>query len=638
MPGPAIHHIIADRLQSRIRQNTGLGNTLSPAEYADLQLLLSDKKNLPYLFLGCQGPDFLFFNLKDLNPSIGKLAEYYYDVYDFIEEFKRTLLAAVPQPVLDALAAFDEAVDDVIEDSALLSEIKQTFDDLNRLLDGFLGTLTEMLKKFISEFNVYDIMSHPYRDGVKWWWFDALHYRKTGKFATALLEATRDRTSPLHLYSLGYLTHVAADTVGHPYVNLFSGGPYRSQSQRHKTGENYQDVFNLLGVTGQDWNYSRLHALYNFNYTGVINDTKPDRTTSLPDDLAELIARTINSIYQEDAIPGPDYGASVTAGDINDTYRTWYRWLTSATDTGTLPPPVAYSLTKELREVWEKTIDNLDDAGDLIESAVDSAGDFGILSIFIILAALIAAAVMAAAALADGVAGAIATLGTSTIRYAACLIYEQVYNAFQIFRLGVALNGLAFPMREHLGEPRFRQFITPSLPDFTGVTGPMVAPFLPLLRYKPALLNDPLGVIFSNERHLVYPLTAGEKTATQGAPPSYFNQLPTHYAFGEIFLDLELLDLLTDFTAVTDRSEGALIETLGRRTLGNALDLSGALYDRWFQFARLPDFNLDADRGYGYLCWTQISDGAADPVNFPNPLRTNVSAADPVAVNLEAIP
>ena len=638
MPGPAIHHIIADRLQSRIRQNTGLGNTLSPAEYADLQLLLSDKKNLPYLFLGCQGPDFLFFNLKDLNPSIGKLAEYYYDVYDFIEEFKRTLLAAVPQPVLDALAAFDEAVDDVIEDSAMLSEIKQTFDDLYRLLDGFLGTLTEMLKKFISEFNVYDIMSHPYRDGEKWWWFDALHYRKTGKFATALLEATRDRTSPLHLYSLGYLTHVAADTVGHPYVNLFSGGPYRSQSQRHKTGENYQDVFNLLGVTGQDWNYSRLHALYNFNYTGVINDTKPDRTTSLPDDLAELIARTINSIYQEDAIPGPDYGASVTAGDINDTYRTWYRWLTSATDTGTLPPPVAYSLTKELREVWEKTIDNLDDAGDLIESAVDSAGDFGILSIFIILAALIAAAVMAAAALADGVAGAIATLGTSTIRYAACLIYEHVYNAFQNFRLGVALNGLAFPMREHLGEPRFRQFITPSIPDFTGVTGPMVAPFLPLLRYKPALLNDPLGVIFSNERHLVYPLTAGEKTATQGAPPSYFNQLPTHYAFGEIFLDLELLDLLTDFTAVTDRSEGALIETLGRRTLGNALDLSGALYDRWFQFARLPDFNLDADRGYGYLCWTQISDGAADPVNFPNPLRTNVSAADPVAVNLEAIP
>ena len=144
-----------------------------------------------------------------------------------------------------ALAAFDEAANEIIEDSALLSEIQQTFDDLNRLLDGFLGTLTEMVKRFVSEFNLFDLVSHPYRDGVaageKWWWFDALHYRKTAQYATALLEQTRDMNSPLHLYALGYLTHVAADTVGHPYVNLFSGGPYRAQAQRHKTGENYQD-------------------------------------------------------------------------------------------------------------------------------------------------------------------------------------------------------------------------------------------------------------------------------------------------------------------------------------------------------------------------------------------------------------
>ena len=41
-----------------------------------------------------------------------------------------------------------------------------------------------------------------------------MHYRKTGKFAEAMLEATRDMSSPHHLYALGYLTHVAADTVG----------------------------------------------------------------------------------------------------------------------------------------------------------------------------------------------------------------------------------------------------------------------------------------------------------------------------------------------------------------------------------------------------------------------------------------
>lgn len=641
MPGPAMHHLIADRLASRIQSNAGLGPAVGPAEYAQLQTLLADAKNLPYLFLGCQGPDFLFFNAKDVNPTIGEMVELYYDVYDFIEQFKRTLLKAVPQPVLDALEAFDEAVDTVIQDSALLSELQQTFDDLNRLLDAFLGTLTEMVKKFISDFNVFELFSHPYRDGVgageRWWWFDALHYRKTGQYSTALLEATRNMNSPLHLYALGYLTHVAADTVGHPYVNTFSGGPYRSHAQRHKTGENYQDVFNFLGVTNRDWNYSKLHALYNFNFDGTISDTEPDTFTNLPGELAQLIADTINSIYQEDPDPDPDYGARITAENVNDTYRTWYRWYKSATDTGTLPPPVAYSFTAELREVWEKTVDNLEDAGELIKNAVDSAGDFGILSIFLILAAAVVAAVMAAAALADGIAGAIATVGTSTIRYAACLIYEQLYNAFQNFRLGVALNGLAFPMREHLTEPRFQQFVTPAVPDSTGVTAAMIAPFLPKLKWEPSLLANPLGFIFNQERHLVYPITAGEQASVRAAPQSYFNRMATHYAFGDIGFNPEMLAMLAQLHDEPDRLEPQLLQLVNDDELGNALDLSGALYNRWFQGERLPDFNLDADRGYAYLCWTQRTgpQDPPDPVNFPNRLKTNPEVP---AVGLEVIP
>jgi hypothetical protein len=562
-------------------------------------------------------------------------------VYDFIEQFKRTLLEAVPQPVLDALAAFDEAVDEVIEDSALLSEIKQTFEDLNGVLTAFLATLTEMVKKFISNFNVFNLVAHPYRDGEspgEWWWFDAMHYRKTGQYASALLEATRDMSSPLHLYALGYLTHVAADTVGHPYVNIYSGGPYRSHSQRHKTSENYQDVFNFFGVAGQDWNYSKLHALYNFNFSGVINEDEPDEFTNLPGDLAQLIADTLNLVYREGPGSGGLYAASITAETVNDTYRTWYRWFKSATDTGTLPPPVPYSLTKELREVWEKTVSNLEDAGDFLENAVDSASDFGILSIFLILAAAVVAAVMAAAALADGIAGAIATVGTSTIRYTACLIYEQLYDAFQNFRLGVALNGLAFPMREHLTEPRFQQFITPAVPDSTGVTAAMIANRLPILRADSSLLSDPLGAIFSGERHLVYPLASAEKAPVQAGLISYFNQLPTHYAFGRIPLTPDLLDELANLTAMADRSETSLPPILSEASLGNALDLSEALYDRWFQGKRLPDFNLDADRGYSYLCWTQVLGGIPDPVNAPRKLKTNDDAEPDLLVSLEFIP
>jgi hypothetical protein len=628
--------MVADRLKADIQSNRGLGQA---ADYAALQALLADPKNLPYLFFGCHGPDPFFFNTKDLNPTIGKLVEIYNDVGDFLREFEQMLLSAVPQPVLDALAAFDEAVNQVIEDSALLSEIKQTFEDLNNVLTGFAAVLSEALKRYVSDFNLFDLISHPYRDGAAegdWWWFDTMHYRKTGRFVQALLEDTRNASSPLHLYALGYLTHVAADTVGHAYVNLYSGGAYRSHAQRHKTGENFQDVFNLLNTPpwGVDWNYSKYHAYYNFNYTGVISNTEPAEDPTLPPDLAALIADVLNRIYQEDADADPDYAKKVTASDVDDTYRLWYRFMRSFTDSGTLPPPVPYSLTAELREVWEKTLDNLGDVGDFIEDAVDTASDFGILAIFIILAALAVAAVMAAAAIADGIAGAVATLGTSTIRYAACLIYEQLYNAFQCFRLALALNGLGFPMREHLSEPRLRQFLTPSDPDVTGVTAEQVAASEPLLRFSPSFLSNPLAAIFNQERHLLYPLTDGEKRAVRPAPASYFAERPTHYAFGRIPLDGDLLDQLVALAASPNRQESDLTGLLQDRTLGNALTLSGELYDRWFRGKALPSFQLDADRGYGYICWTQRGDAPHQPAR----LVTNSSAADPTEVQLEVLP
>lgn len=634
MPGPALHHLIVDRLRAAVQANDGLGESLTAADYAPIQALLADPRNLPYLFVGCHGPDPFFFNTTDLNPTLGSLVATYHDVADFLRDFEQMLLSAVPQPVLDALAAFDEAANQVIQDSALLSEIQQTFDDVNATLGAFVPVLTEGLKRFVSDFNLFDLVSHPYRDGAaegEWWWFDAMHYRRTGRFTEAMLEATRDRTSPLHLYALGYLTHVAADTVGHAYVNLYSGGPYRSQAQRHKTGENFQDVANLLDVTNVDFNHSKLHALYNFNFTGTISDTEPDEHPRLPDDLASFLADTLNRIYQEDADPDPDYAPRISAGEIDDTYRLWYRFMKGFTESGTLPPPVAYSFTGELREVWEKAVDNLEDVGEFLEDAVDTASDLGILSIFVLLAALAIAAVLAALAIADAVAGAIATLGTATIRYAACLIYEQLYNAFQSFRLALTLNGLGFPMREHLGEPRLRQFTTPAHPDPTGVSAAAVAAFEPLLRFSHSGL---LGALFHQERHLIYPLTDGERSAVRPAPPSYLAARPTHYAFGRIPLDLDLIEQLTGLAAGPDRREADLLALLGERTLGNALDLSGALYERWFRGEALPDFNLDSDRGYGFLCWTQPGDAP----HTPSPLVTHGGGGNPTPVQLDVLP
>ena len=249
MPGPALHHMICDRLRFDLMSSTGLGNTLPASRYNAIDAQLANPGSLPYLFLGCQGPDFLFFNTKDMPGPIHDLVTAYFDVYDWIKNFLRDLKALVPQPVLDALSALNEAANEVVTSSSTLTELQQLFGNMKAVVTALTSTLLEAVKKFISDFSLFDIISHPYRDGVPknepWWWFDAMHYRHTGKFARRLLEKTKPGTQ-LHLYAIGYLTHVTADTVGHPYVNAISGGPYRSHAQRHKASENYQDVLNFL--------------------------------------------------------------------------------------------------------------------------------------------------------------------------------------------------------------------------------------------------------------------------------------------------------------------------------------------------------------------------------------------------------
>src|SRR5688500_19753304 len=123
MPGPALHHMIANELRRNINLGHGLG---SSASYAQLQSLLALKGNLPYLFLGCQGPDFLFFNTKDWPAGpLGDGVKMYYEVYDAIDDIKKAVLKLVPAPVIAAIEAAGDAADAVVSSSSTLTELKQ---------------------------------------------------------------------------------------------------------------------------------------------------------------------------------------------------------------------------------------------------------------------------------------------------------------------------------------------------------------------------------------------------------------------------------------------------------------------------------------------------------------------------------
>ena len=73
----------------------------------------------------------------------------------------------------------------------------------------------------------------------------------------------------------------------------------------------------------------------------------------------------------------------------------------------------------------------------------------------------------------------------------------------------------------------------------------------------------------------------------------------------------------------------------GKKLLGNAVAFSGELYNRARTDRPLPDFNLDSDRGYAYLCWTQPDDDNNTPARLV--VQAEDGAPGPDVVNaLEA--
>ena len=51
----------------------------------------------------------------------------------------------------------------------------------------------------------------------------------------------QERAEQFLAFAMGYMTHVATDTVAHSFVNAQCGGPYRDHPQRHHLIENHID-------------------------------------------------------------------------------------------------------------------------------------------------------------------------------------------------------------------------------------------------------------------------------------------------------------------------------------------------------------------------------------------------------------
>jgi hypothetical protein len=590
MPGPAIHHIIAQEVVKQLKSK------LDPSFSPFLDKL--DGEYASAFLLGSQGPDFLFFNTKDIDPTLKKFIDLYLEIVDFIEDVKEKILAIIPQEIKDAVAHLEEIYDDIEARSSTLTEISQLLGEAKNLLSLLTSTITTRLELFITEnVDLFNILKHPIQDGQDfkvWWWFDALHYRRTGEYAQALLKNS-DPGSLEHAYALGYLTHYSSDIVGHPFVNIISGGPYRTHAQRHKVIENHQDVKAYQKATGGEFVQSKLGEQYI-----IKGDEK-----HLPNSLNDFILNSIREVYFENG--QSLYGTEMNSDDLNDAYRLWLMWFRKSTNALDLPKPEPYSFSAEMEEVWNTFTDNL---GDMGSSMADGfSGNGGILGFFKALATAILAPFLAAAAAIDAILGAITTLAAAPIRFMISLAYDELYNAYMNLHQAVVLNGFGFPFNSQLSHYMIKHVCNSGDYDTLGNNASKLLNLYPTKKFKAPGMEC--------ESHLIYPtpiLSNGENDKCTGAPQTYYGADLEKYMFGPIKFNIERYNWLVDFIEKSNSDNenstianfNKLAEITREECFGSAVDFSCILYEDFHKGAKLSNLNFDADKGVGFKAWRKV--------------------------------
>lgn len=181
----------------------------------------------------------------------------------------------------------------------------------------------------------------PVGDYSKWWWMDMLHYRKTGQFAKALLA---NAASPIEeAYAKGYMSHIAGDLCGHPYVNSIVGGPFRNHAYRHMVLESLADTW-LWKQQGRG---------------DVLEAALDERAKLSRDDLvavANLIERSMREVYQPPEVPQQLPQGYPTNDELVASFERMFTYLHLSTDSGVRRPEAPPDSLSELVDEMQKLL------------------------------------------------------------------------------------------------------------------------------------------------------------------------------------------------------------------------------------------------------------------------------------------
>jgi hypothetical protein len=609
MPKYAIHHIVLNDAIGRL-----LGSSNLAARTAGEELAL----NMPIANLGAVGPDLLFWA-----PDY-EIVDKLYTLYKNYAELKR-LYDSVVQPIRDIRDAVVEPIEDAVETLApsTVALIRHLIEELEETASLFKSTVsTGLFAGVIEGANLitnaagfpssaslfFQAFVPPLQLGQGencWYWFDMLHYRRTGDFGRRLVENARAGTQPQRAYAYGYLSHIATDLVGHAYVNQVVGGPFRLQVQRHVTVENWMDTWKFQQYYGGNINLELFDRL-------AMNPT-------LESSVGDLIHQTLRDVYRDvdhpRRLPGEGF---LNRQQIDETYDIFYKILELMKDQAVARPEEPFS---GVADILEGALDDLFEAPPSPPSSPSGACSLGdILSFgltassrdcyeeffeqlaewFEYLGELLAWAFETMLDLLDLLLSLLLSLPITVLLAILYGLQLLLYEIYQLVRSTLALTGFIYPEPSDLNDANGRNLTTPFLCGLSGCPAPSLAARVGGMPIYPRLTN--LGV-----SHLVCPPPVPELPVTA---PNF--AAPTAETTPEIFINQEPFDLEA-LMAYSASSSPALTQRFQSRCLriGNATDLTawmigiagdGAAPETLRNVAH-TNWNLDADRGYGYKTW-----------------------------------
>jgi hypothetical protein len=326
MPGWYIHMNVARKSLAQLADNSTAAAIFGQNGPDADTITKIAQDNAAYLMLGAIGPD-IFFLLPDFKPPVGSML---WKLASFIREFYTAWDD-------NFLGPYESAMGPVANNAA--DEINALTGGLKDSLEGIFGQASALLKDavlklILQQYDFFGLLSSGVPAGFDeqtFFWSDMLHYRETSRFGTELWQRASAEPDPVlrqrfQAFALGWISHLATDVTGHPFVNQKAGGPYRLHWQRHHLVENHMDalVYNT-DHGGQDIYQqvanAALHLWLAFNPDGSSRvdafqpepnpDYPPgenshditarhavwDFDSDMPDELAQFISDVLKAVY-----------------------------------------------------------------------------------------------------------------------------------------------------------------------------------------------------------------------------------------------------------------------------------------------------------------------------------------------------